>query len=637
MYRLSTGPRFASFFVASIAILIFTCFLSGCTESKKEKAEVPQSNTSQVDKKSFSADQVAIELTQSGWTAQAAYAVTELNATILQDYFEFVPDEYEKQVSVWKRLGEFPEVMSLLEIHPETAGLLAGATNPRIVADSLDNEANFLTTANLYQTHVLDTADDLAEALNIHESTICHLVDKNFIGVESLFIFPREDKAIKIYDEWIAREFEKQSGNLDSESEFVTTLAIHGKKIRELLIEDSEFAERFIKRVWPRYVQAMERGQIKFGLSLLDSNLFHLLALDKGDLVVEKWGNLSTHYLFGSHRLPEGTHRHLIEVLLIGDNETIDALERFKTENALTELLCREDISIEAMTAAINKAGNDSSNSTRLLRKYAKMGSGALTADVGPPPSGPVTWLPLYDTYQVAKKLAQGRDLDTLETVCGVADPVLLLLGPLNPSSAVKVIGKKAAQETVVAGRKKAAKKILTASGRKFAKEMGEEGLESSMKRTGTMPWRLRETFKQTADTIGEKVSKKLTFEVTGPVQASFSRSGVGLKNFKRLTDLDARIFMRSDRRVVVRLDTVVRNVGLESGAEISVNALAEKLLETEAVQDKLKIIVCKAMVTNEAVTDALGSVNARAETWKQNASTWWNINATGAVNDLRE
>jgi len=79
--------------------------------------------------------------------------------------------------------------------------------------------------------------------------------------------------------------------------------------------------------------------------------------------------------------------------------------------------------------------------------------------------------------------------------------------------------------------------------------------------------------------------------DVTEFVQWSFNKSGLGRKSYRRLTGLEARVFMRGDARVVI---------------DPKRGPFGQLLQET----------------AEEALVDTVGDVAERA--WAEHASSWW-------------
>jgi len=108
-------------------------------------------------------------------------------------------------------------------------------------------------------------------------------------------------------------------------------------------------------------------------------------------------------------------------------------------------------------------------------------------------------------------------------------------------------------------------------------------------------PWLFSQTLRRVRQQTGDVLKKKLTMQITGPVRYFYRATGVGRETFKRLTKLEARLFMRADAKVLVRLDRLNNHP-----------ALKRFFKET-----------AKAALQQNAP-------------WRPNASAWWFVNAVG-------
>ena len=115
--------------------------------------------------------------------------------------------------------------------------------------------------------------------------------------------------------------------------------------------------------------------------------------------------------------------------------------------------------------------------------------------------------------------------------------------------------------------------------------------------------------------------------EITYPLQYAFRNSGIGRMTWKRITGLEARLFMRGDARIYVRLNNTA-------------NALLGPRLAplfNVAVQDlRLGAVIESEPVKKAAEAGvkqiAMGGAEAYG-LWQRNASQWWLLNATEPLN----
>ena len=119
---------------------------------------------------------------------------------------------------------------------------------------------------------------------------------------------------------------------------------------------------------------------------------------------------------------------------------------------------------------------------------------------------------------------------------------------------------------------------------------------------------------------IGAAAGKATTFEVTKPIQLMFRYSGVSRETMKRLTGLEARLFMRSDARVFVRFTGLPRAlVGSRTiaffertGKDLVLGTLAE----SEPGQGVLHTVAETGLSAKDQLFE-----------WKKQISAWWLLN----------
>jgi len=578
-------------------------FFLGCKKSDESKKR----DTATVKEEEYFLDAARRHLANADWPEESIDAVLKVHRELLSAIHQD-SKQFDLLLAKWKHLSKSPAVFNILSKHPELTSLLANSRDPSLMAGRFANAKQFQTVANLYMIHS-DPFDSqrLTEALQRHQTLICRLVDGGIIGAESTFIFDREKETLEAFDQWVNREFDRRRGDLNSEVAFFNFLNYQGRNIRRDMLEIDGFSDRFESDIWPDYQKAIESGFITDSLANLDSDIFRFLQKTHSSELLERYGALATEFFYGARRLDESTHGQLEKVLLVCDQTAVDGLLACFNSPNLRALLKRSDLDAKVAAAAISKAYSNSTNVERLLKQFSRLPMSQLKDEVGLVNPGLVQWLPLYDTYKVAEKVYNGRDLETVETVFGLLDPILLLAGPLNPA--------KLGKESLKALAKKSGKQIVSIVAKRAGKESIETGLERTAKNS---KWILRELFQASRD----KLSKKLAFEITGPVQTSFKMSGVGRESFKKLTKLEARIFMRSDRKVVFHFDELLMKIAkskrVRSYGESKIEASLKSTLERICEQTETDVLL---------EGDGVG-LGTPLESWRKNAATWWSTNS---------
>jgi hypothetical protein len=195
----------------------------------------------------------------------------------------------------------------------------------------------------------------------------------------------------------------------------------------------------------------------------------------------------------------------------------------------------------------------------------------------------------------LVKKLAQGRDVDSWDIAFAAMDGLAVV-------AIVGATGKLATQ-TLKAGTKQI--------GTTVAKRGGKKATGASIdwfKKLATQGRMMTATTKQYFQPLiaaSAKVSRAtdriVQVDITGPLRWIFQKTGVGRDTIKRLTGLEARVFMRNDARVLIRPSNSKAGVYLKETAD-------------------------------SASYDLAGQAQQAADQyWQQHASAWWLENAIDA------
>jgi hypothetical protein len=551
-------------------------------------------------------------LVGAGWTHGAARAVVRLNADWFRRLSRDAPDDLKRQRVLLRQLGRYPQVLDVIERHPETAGLLAQADDPTPLADSLRDERHYDVLSSLYVRHVApEDAEALARAWTRHGNLIARLNGRGLGGAELLFMGAEEDPGDREYERWLDDYCMEYLDRPDEELVAAIVLAlIHGPTLRHRFEEDGEFRRTFRDELWPRYTRVVTVARLGPETFVWAPEIWDLLRLPEGEELVRRWGLLPIDLLFSPQgAYPDDLQPELIQILLHGDNTKIRALYDFRTEPLFHRILRRHGLSEATRLAFLDRL---MSEGPEILKRFDQYSDQAFTEELGPPASGVVTWLPLYYTvYEVPKKVIQGRPVPWVEIVQAATDPIFLCL----PGSKGAEGAAGGAIKTTLVGRARqlAVKQI----GIQTAERLSEKELA---------PWLLTEILTQTQRSMAKWLAERSTVEITGPVRLLYETSGVGRASFRRLTGLEARLFMRGDARVFVRLDrlladSVARSFLDETAQAARVGALVESPPGQEAIQGAMSIV--------------RGSGNDFLETyktWQEHASAWWLMNASGMV-----
>jgi len=555
-------------------------------------------------------DDLVKDLVKSGWSREPAVAVAQLN----RDWFNLLarddPVALERQFKLLRGLGRHPQLFDLLERHPEVSGLLAQAEDSIAVAECLRSEQRYRTAANLFVRHVAPSdAAALARAMSRHGELIDRLVGRGLTGAEVLFMHPEDDAGDREYALWLDDFCHEASDLSDDElAQAVGIALIHGADLRHRLQKDAAFREDFREKLWPRYSRMVARKVIGPETFAYATKIWDFLRLEQSELLLQRWGLMAVNLLYGTNAFPLDLHPQLVRLMLRADNAKIQALYENRSEPLLFAILRRPNLSDSTRLAFLDRLKDSGNKSAQILAEFSGYDGVAFAEELKPPASGPVTWVPLYYTvYEVPRKAWQGRPISIFEIVQAAADPIFLLL----PGSGGAEEGGKGILKTILAkqGRSLAARQI--------EKEVAEQIAEREL-----APWLLDSALTGVQQHLGRKLGSWTNLEITAPVRLFFECSGLGRESFKRLTGLEARLFMRRDSAVFICL-----------GPRAPV--VAARFLGQTAELAGIDIAVNSgpggaAIQAIGAAATGRDAAKGASDTWQKHISAWWLMNAGG-------
>jgi len=552
------------------------------------------------DKSLDSIQEMIQQLAKAGIDKTVVEKLIQTNQKWFMTLHDYNTNEFNKQIRLLERLAKYPKLNPIILNHPESAGLLAASANPERTAKVIDvRDDTYSVLERLYAQYTVPTDwDDLTEILSRRGDIICR-VSQYADSVEKLFWFPLDGAGAQAYETWLARELKTYLNQPETALyPFCLFVSREGPSIRRRMMEDLEFRLAFPDVIWPRFIRILEVKNEPFiiylteNVSTLDeAHFWDLLALPDGEALVRRWGLFPCHLLYGREAFPETFHRPLIQALLCGNELTLEAILSYGHEPLFRELFTRE-LSDTTMAAALNQVSQAGHDYLEKLRYFSTLSNSVLTAEVGPPPEGPKTWIPLYYTvYEVPKKIIQGREVPFWDLLNAGLDLVTVVLpgakGGKVLITSLKEVGKKSAVE----------------GGKKVVQENAKKIFVSQM-------------YTQMQKLIKNKSAEWLAMDITPLCQKMFELTGVGRESFRRWTTLEARLFMRKDAKVVIQVNNAPPRIK-RFFSETVTNAGIDTAAGTSTGQETIRTIVRAARTLDDELIAC-----------KENISAWWLMNA---------
>ncbi len=625
-----------SFFV--MTALLGVLFGAGCQDKPAGKAftqgigrsdagGTAKSIASDAKFENFKQD-VTNDLLRSGWDKEAAQSVVSINA----EWFGVLKKEddqlFQNQLTTLRRLGGSKDLWALLKQRPETAGLLAGADHPELIAKALSKDRDYNIAANLFVLHPApEDAEALAQALSRDGDLIAALNKRGLLGSETVFLFNRRGRGNDEYEQWVRQVVaERLAGNDQDLASILTFLVSQGRLIRERLATDEDFRRHFRTDLWPKLFAIVAEKKEPLTHYLWDSRIWDLLRLPEGEALVRKCGLFPADMLFGEKSYPQDLHHRVAQLLLQSDNWAVAGLDEFRGDPIFFGLIRRRlpDDCLRAAVGSLLSIKNEGKDYNQQLKKYGQMNDAGLCEEMnqylGRDQAGIESWIPLYNVYVVSKKLTQGRDPSAGDIIWGGLDVALFWVGPLKGGRVLV----NAAESEACAMRTTLTKNAMT----NLEKRVGTETLDRIVKTAGAggkerlerslLPQSFSLGWTEAADKIGALLKTKTACDITQPLQLVFKHSKIGCNTFKRVTGMDARLFMRGDAKVVLYPVNLIPHP-IAAYLQNTANQLGfGAIVESTPVRD----------VTQGALELARKTVDEQS-IWQKHVAAWWLTNAT--------
>ncbi|HBJ34549.1 MAG TPA: hypothetical protein DDZ51_07250 [Planctomycetaceae bacterium] len=505
------------------------------------------------------------QLVNASWPAAAATKVAAVQSPIQMQIALADPALAESRLERLKELGKYPVAMRLMISHPHLAGFIMHASDPMRTAEILSQVADSAPAMNSLMMYAGE-ADQVIAAFEEHRKSlfrlprdgepIDHLPVNLFLGIS-----PKETAYIKFVDDlliWTA-------GDSFRRAAVVGSLTRQSDQVRALFRAFPERSEAAAAE-WMKFCDAHpDHGEWMCGQYFEIDDLLRFFMLPRSREMADHAG-VQAMILHHENKLATELVRILPPVVLKSDPQMLDAISKLKEHYGLVSLLGRKTLSSATLKAALLAAEAN----TEQLAKWTSFSDAALAREVGTADIGAWEHVPFVE---IAVKIVDGRELTAMDGVF-VAVDITTTIFPLVKGGAagLRSAGSVVRKDVIEVATKTYGKEIATKASKMTIKQLQQE---------------LPDVFEAAAKKAMRQRLKKGGLDVTGLIRLSFEQVGKRSKSFKKFTGLDSRVFMRSDRVVVIyphqtMVGLVLRGVIEGESAVMAIENSGDTIIESK-------------------------------------------------------
>ena len=555
-----------------------------------------------------------------GWTQEAANAYWEVNKHRLTVTNPLAPDLVEKETKLLWEIHPAPKVVSLLENHPEASGLLLLAFKKEPLAEAIMDapvgDQTMLVASYLFCTTPTEV-DKWTDAVKRH-SKIVSLLQKKcaalpYQGILAYLDTIKLPEAREIYGKWLDEVMAPDviSASDETLSSRLNFVENSGMDLRKKL-DDPGFRQNFLEKIWPRFRESMvqlsqmnaEKSDVYY-LCGSEPQIWEFFKREDSQKLFVNAGMDAVTMLMGVGALHPDVQAVVAALWAGGVLELPHWIHHYDDDKNFRKLVnaLGDKVNWGLLNAVILRLGQKGDQWPQDAKYLSGLELPALKVELHPQEPGVIPGAVLVN---LVRKALDGRRIDGGDWIAVGFDAMdIVTIGVIlmsDGAAAPLLAQEKALQQTLKTTVTKSVKKLAKNAGRapkpewpqvleKKAMEQLPKACTSAIKRFGIV-------------------------DITKPVMAGFNiskRLGFDRESFKKLTGLEARVFMRKDGLVFINFTNVLK------GSRPAAYFLT-RTLENKAVQ----------AVPVEKVIQGAKEVLPQ---WKEDVSAWWSGHATGQFN----
>jgi hypothetical protein len=564
-------------------------------------------------------------LDEGGWSSEACRAWWVTNERRLNATAEVAPDLVEKEVRLLCQMQPKKKVLSLIEKHPEAAGVLLLAHKKDALAAAIlnapESDRDMLVASYLFSTTGTEV-EEWTQAVARHPGPIA-LFQRRCAALpyHGLFSYleatsTMQPDAREIYGKWLDEVLalpvmDQSDERMHSRLSFAATC---GLEVRRRLQSDSAFRQSFLKDIWPRFRDSMIHLTQNQGKDSQDVFIFcggeplvwDFFKRQDSELLFRQVGMDAVLLLAGPDALHPDLQKLSAAMWSKGNLELPHQMLEYHGNAHFLALVLR--LQAEADWPLLNDV------CLRLREKGAqwpaeaahleKLSKSVLKKDIHPPEA---SIIPGDALWSLGTKFLDGRRVgasDWLGAGLDIAD-IAVAFATVGGSKALTTAAKESLQQTLRSASRKSVGKLTGRAVNDLSKKQSTEWTQDLA----------QEALKMLPDKVRNTMIKTGCVEITAPVKTGFQLSrnlGLGRNPFKKLTGLEPRVFMRQDGRVFINFTNVITKPS--PAASFLTRTLENGVLHTPPVEE------------------GAGKAAAFFHQWKEDVSAWWSGHATGQL-----
>lgn len=558
------------------------------------------------------------------WSVKAAERCWMVNEKRFRATHDVAPQLLETEMRLLTNLHPTGKMSSILEHHPEMSGLLLLAPSPADVTDAImqasDGDQEALIASYWHCTDGISVRL-WTEVIRRHRPLVVFFQQKcaalpyqgMFAYQENMHVPEARDIYAKWLDDVLAPAVLSQSDEtLSSRLHFVTT---SGTSLRRRLEGDEAFRKGFLAETWPRFREAMvhlsQNNRDKEDVFYLcggEPLVWEFFQREDSAKLFKQVGMEAVIQLCGDNALHNDVREAVAAMWAKQILDLPQAIQRYQEDAYFRELVRRLKAEddwplLNGVCRKLNEAGASWPSDAGYL---SRLGTSALRKEVHPQKP---SIIPGAALVSLTGRFLDGRRVGFQEVFAAGMDVVDLASvvatggGALVAKKAVMKVAKAGLQQTLESGARESLEKLAGRTIKELGKDVpGAEWPQAlAQKAMALLPKKIQAT-----------LAKSGLVEISNPVKAGFDlsrRMGMGREQFKKLSGLEARVFMRKDGRVFVNFTPALTKPS-------PVASFLTRTIENDALDS------APARETAAAAGDAVRQ-------WKEDISAWWSGLAT--------